>query len=75
MFQDLALRSKPRKNDQLIWCNYDNDPANGNKYGKLYNWYAVNDSPGLAPEGWRIPIDGKLRQLTDYLSAVAGTKR
>ncbi len=25
------------------------------KYGKLYNWYAVNDSHGLCPEGWHIP--------------------
>ena len=23
--------------------------------GKLYNWYAINDKRGLAPEGWRIP--------------------
>ena len=25
------------------WCYYNNDPANGPIYGKLYNWYAVND--------------------------------
>ncbi|MFN4975122.1 MAG: fibrobacter succinogenes major paralogous domain-containing protein [Bacteroidota bacterium] len=37
------------------WCYYYNDPANGKKYGKLYNWFAVNDTRGLAPEGWHIP--------------------
>lgn len=37
------------------WCHYNNDPANGKKYGKLYNWYAVNDPRGLAPIGWYIP--------------------
>jgi uncharacterized protein (TIGR02145 family) len=37
------------------WCYYDNDPDNGKKYGKLYNWYAVNDPRGLAPEGWHLP--------------------
>jgi uncharacterized protein (TIGR02145 family) len=37
------------------WCYYDNKPENGKKYGKLYNGYAVNDSRGLAPKGWRIP--------------------
>jgi uncharacterized protein (TIGR02145 family) len=37
------------------WCNYRNDPDNGNKYGKLYNWYAVNDPRGLAPIGWHVP--------------------
>ena len=33
------------------YCNYDNDPSNGDIYGHLYNWYAVDDSRGLAPEG------------------------
>jgi uncharacterized protein (TIGR02145 family) len=39
------------------WCYYDNDPENGKKYGKLYNWYAVNDPRGLAPKGYHIPTD------------------
>ena len=42
---------------QAVWCYYDNDFKNGTKYGKLYNWYAVNDPRGLAPEGWDIPTD------------------
>ncbi|MFC0773765.1 fibrobacter succinogenes major paralogous domain-containing protein [Terrimonas alba] len=37
------------------WCYYDFNPANGLIYGKLYNWYAVNDPRGLAPEGWHVP--------------------
>ena len=37
------------------WCYYNNDPANGNIYGRLYNWYAVKDERGLAPYGWHIP--------------------
>jgi uncharacterized protein (TIGR02145 family) len=36
------------------WCYYSNDPENGKKYGKLYNWYAINDPRGLAPTGWHI---------------------
>jgi|JI6StandDraft_1071083.scaffolds.fasta_scaffold63161_3 uncharacterized protein (TIGR02145 family) len=40
---------------QPAWCYYDNDPENGKMYGKLYNWYAVNDARGLAPQGWHIP--------------------
>lgn len=43
------------ENMQPAWCYYDNDPKNGAKYGKLYNWFAVNDSRGLAPEGWHVP--------------------
>lgn len=37
------------------WCYLNNDSANNDKYGKLYNHYAVIDPRGLAPEGWRIP--------------------
>jgi uncharacterized protein (TIGR02145 family) len=42
---------------RAAWCYYDNDPANGKKYGKLYNWYAVNDKRGLVPAGWHVPDD------------------
>lgn len=42
-------------NQQPAWCHYDNDKANGLAWGKLYNWYAITDPRGLAPEGWRIP--------------------
>ena len=48
------------------WCYYDNDPKNGKKYGKLYNWYAVNDPRGLAPSGWHIPSDAEWTTLVDY---------
>jgi uncharacterized protein (TIGR02145 family) len=41
------------------WCYYNNDPANDSIYGKLYNWYAVNDIRGLAPKGWHIPRDAE----------------
>lgn len=37
------------------WCYYENNSENGKKYGKLYNWYAVNDPRRLAPEGYHIP--------------------
>ena len=58
------------------WCYYDNDASNGTKYGKLYNWYAVNDPRGLAPNGYHIPTDAEWTQLSDYLGgeSEAGTK-
>ena len=28
------------------------------EYGRLYNWYAVNDDRGLCPEGWHVPSEG-----------------
>ena len=61
-------------------CYYDNDPAYlldaVGPYGYLYNWYAVNDSRGLAPEGWHIPGRDEWQTLVDYLggTTVAGGK-
>ena len=52
------------------WCYYDNDAKNGVKYGKLYNWYAVNDPRGLAPEGWHIPTDNEWIDLKNFLGGV-----
>ena len=56
------------------WCYYNNDPESG--YGKLYNWYAVNDPRGLAPTGWHVPTDAEWTTLTTFLGgeAVAGGK-
>jgi uncharacterized protein (TIGR02145 family) len=54
-------------NRQPAWCYYNNDPANGTKYGKLYNWFAVNDPRDLAPEGWHVPSDAEWTKLGDYL--------
>ena len=58
------------------WCYYNNDASNSTKYGKLYNWYAVNDPRGLAPKGYHIPTDEEWTKLIDYLGgeAAAGTK-
>jgi uncharacterized protein (TIGR02145 family) len=46
---------KAGRNRQAAWCYYENDSLNGKQYGRLYNWYAVSDPRGLAPEGWHIP--------------------
>jgi uncharacterized protein (TIGR02145 family) len=47
------------------WCYYQNNTANGVVYGKLYNWYAVNDSRGLAPAGWHIATDAEWTTMAD----------
>jgi uncharacterized protein (TIGR02145 family) len=61
------------------WCYYNNDPAVGADFGKLYNWYAVagiydeasRNNPALrkklAPEGYHIPTDPEFGNLYDCL--------
>jgi uncharacterized protein (TIGR02145 family) len=67
------------------WCYYNNDPAAGTTYGKLYNWYAVagihdndDNTPNkiLAPTGWHVPSDAEWTTLTTFLGgdSVAGRK-
>ena len=59
------------------WCWYNNDSVTyAATYGKLYNWYAVNDTRGLAPSGWHIPTDAEWTILTNYLggTSIAGGK-
>ncbi len=58
------------------WCYYNNDPSNEAKYGKLYNWFAVNDPRGIAPSGWHVPSDAEWSSLENCLggSSIAGSK-
>jgi uncharacterized protein (TIGR02145 family) len=41
------------------------------KYGALYNWYAVNDPNGLCPAGWHVPGDSEWTQLTGFIGGTA----
>lgn len=56
------------------WCYYNNDQTNGSKFGVLYNWYAVNDPRGLAPDGWHIPTRAELLEMIRELGSEAGNK-
>jgi len=73
----------PKVTDDAAWaalttgayCYYDNDSATyAATYGKLYNWYAVNDPRGLAPAGWHIPTDAEWTTVETCLggNSVAG---
>lgn len=55
------------KKGKGAWCYYNNDLSNGQKYGKLYNWYAVNDPRGLAPSGMHIPTRKEWQTLITNL--------
>jgi uncharacterized protein (TIGR02145 family) len=69
-FKKAGVEKKP------AWCYYNNDSLNGLIYGKLYNWYAVNDARGLAPNQWHIPTINEWDTLTKFLGGetICGSK-
>jgi len=48
------------------YCDYNDDPSNSAVYGRLYNWYAVNDSRNLAPEGYHVATGDDWAALLAY---------
>ncbi len=54
------------------WCYFNNNPENE----ILYNWYAINDPRGLAPEGWHVPTSIEFEWLINSLGGedIAGLK-
>lgn len=56
------------------WTYVNGDPATHAAYGKVYNWYAINDPRGLAPAGWHIPSKTEFTSLANCLGGeyVAG---
>lgn len=65
------------------WSDYDNNTSNSAIYGKLYNWYAVdnnastklasNGGKNICPAGWHVPSDLEWTTLTDYVGYVVTT--
>ena len=62
------LRAASYQNGEIIPFGLDNDVWSGltsgatdvrdvELYGRLYNWYAVDDARGLCPNAWRVPSD------------------
>lgn len=51
---------------------YNFDSLNFAKIGKLYNWYAIEDVRGIAPEGWRIPEESDWASLQRYCDSAFG---
>ena len=37
-------------------------------YGRLYNWFAVDDARGLCPAGWHVPSADEWNNLAAYIS-------
>jgi uncharacterized protein (TIGR02145 family) len=70
----------PKVTDNAQWeslttgayCEYMNDSSNASIYGYLYNWYAVNDSRGLAPKGWHVHTSNEWGIMQEHLGHNGG---
>lgn len=67
-WDNAANNSKPG------WCYYKGDPKNGQKMGKLYNWYALSDSRNIAPTGWHVASSEEWKTLINFVGgdSIAG---
>lgn len=62
--------------NSAAYCVYANDSSNMKTHGLLYNWFAVNDSAKLCPNGWHVPSETDWNTLEETLggTTVAGGK-
>ena len=58
------------------YCDYNNIPDSSTTYGRIYNWYAVDDSRSLCPQSWHVPTNAEWTKLTTFLggASIAGGK-
>jgi len=49
------------------YCDYDNNPTNSGTYGRIYNWYTIDDDRGVCPDEWHIPSDDEFMELEMFL--------
>ena len=76
--------SVPNVTDNMTWfnlttgayCDYNNIPDSSTTYGRIYNWYAVDDSRSLCPQNWHVPTNAEWTKLSTFLGgeSIAGGK-
>jgi uncharacterized protein (TIGR02145 family) len=65
---DSALWTKTNQTVMPARCWYKDDSVtNAATYGRLYNWYAVNDPRGLCPTGWHVPTKREWISLINFV--------
>ena len=70
----------PLVTDSATWANlttgaytyYNNDSVNYGYLGKIYNWFAVNDTRGLAPLGWHLPTTTEVDLIIKAYNPING---
>jgi uncharacterized protein (TIGR02145 family) len=55
------------------WAYLFNDQSNECPYGKLYNWYTIQDSRGVCPIDWHVPSEEEWIELYEFLATFPNT--
>ncbi|MGD0710332.1 MAG: FISUMP domain-containing protein [Bacteroidales bacterium] len=55
------------------YCDFHNLPSFSDSFGRLYNWYAVNDPRGIAPAGWHVSTNAEWNVLEVLLDTSIDT--
>ena len=61
--------AKCQESGYPAYCYYNNDPENGEKFGAIYNWFAMVDSRGIAPNGYHVANDTDWSELNEFLNS------
>jgi len=57
------------QNGEPAYCAYKNDTSLARKYGLIYNWFAIADPRGLAPDKSRVANNEDYSKLYSYINA------
>ena len=52
------------------FCWYNNDAANKDEYGALYNWHVIKNG-NICPKGWHVPTDAEWTTLETFVGGSA----
>jgi uncharacterized protein (TIGR02145 family) len=56
------------KNKKAAWCYFKFEKKYGDRYGKLYNRFAITDPRNLAPVGWKVPSFTDFEELENSIN-------
>jgi len=70
----IDIDSNWENNTDGAYGYYDNNTANRDTYGMLYNWYAVDNSSGICPQGWHVPTSQEFSNMAIELGSNAAAK-
>jgi uncharacterized protein (TIGR02145 family) len=49
------------------YADYNNNPSYSETFGKLYNWYAIDDSREICPQDYHVPTDEDYMEIEIFL--------